>query len=720
MSLSGIVPLLPVPAWLSELAGTEVASAAAWATEDGVSVRAGTSTGLLLFEHVAGHGWCRVVGPRRQAVKRFSASEHAERFANRMRWVSGARNQYTPTSVEASLRELCEALAGLRDPSAASAIASRVAELPPDVALYLSLLSPGWVVAADARDVPHWLAPSVAGLSGDFDALQQLAERPPREGPLEIVVGMAFDLAGFHDAAQAAFEHGVESVLGAERADLCIELSKLCRAHGDAGAAVRWARAALLIREPSDALLVRACVELVQNGAFDDAHLVLEQRCAREPFDRDVALALAELLAWAGRTEQARAWLERAGGDDLRAIRGRGVVLALAGEWDAALEAFSRANELRSGDAETGAWLAEAHLRLGALDDAARWLARSRVRSQSAVHVALTTAIHGSGRQELTALAESLGSPLREDGDDATTRAAARELLTRFGGNRGELLTTCSHASHGLGLRTVPRPTLFATRDAAASVLRRIGTAPLKELEQELDRLAQRHPESPHPLCYWGELELWLGHYDRAIALFERALSRQRARWGYVGRAAAFVLRGDYEAAEAEIAECERWFAPVLGATTPVYLGEASRRRGDFPRARALLRSAVDAKPGRAGAWMNLALTELALGGEEEATRIFEMLQARLPRLLLDAWISLEEQPRWPIPQREMQPLFERALEMMRGNRSSHTITYFDSRGALRIAQSSERWQGPLARHAPFVAIDLRRRLALGLTTDPE
>jgi hypothetical protein len=264
------------------------------------------------------------------------------------------------------------------------------------------------------------------------------------------------------------------------------------------------------------------------------------------------------------------------------------------------------------------------------------------------------------------------------------------------------------------------RSAIVSSRVASGDVLKLVGVLPIPELERRLEALTVKFEDSPHPHCFWGELCLWLGRYDRALASFDAALERAPARWAYVGRAAVHVLRGDHAAADAEIASCNRHFAPLEGATTHVYLGEACRLRGEHAAAIAHLQTAVQVKPGRAGAWMNLALTHLALGTRDEADRIFDMLQARLPRLVWDAWRTIGGEPCWPIPRRHAGSVFESALAMMRGNRSSHRITYFDADDVFRVLPAFASWRQQLPRQAHFVVSALRRRIALGIERAPE
>jgi hypothetical protein len=138
------------------------------------------------------------------------------------------------------------------------------------------------------------------------------------------------------------------------------------------------------------------------------------------------------------------------------------------------------------------------------------------------------------------------------------------------------------------------------------------------------------------------------------------------------------------------------------------------RRRGDPARAIVELREAVTAKPGRIGAWINLALSLHAQGDDAEAQRIFGDVVIRAPRLLWDAARALGRPALWPPPPAELEPLFETALAMMRGNRSSHTVTYFDPEGRLRVVRPIAGWRALLATHAPTLGSALRSALTVG------
>lgn len=717
-------------------------------------VRVATGGGARLVElqttssgevraHSIEHGAGRTRRRRLLATDAWSEARRAQiaRFVGRIHWMHGGHG-YAPSETELALRSLSRRLMGLRGPDDALELVGSgegTAPLVRAVTLFVHLVAGAWdrvfseIDAGAADGCPRWLAAGLAAIGGDVDALLAEAARKDACTDVELdacgaVSGSVFEIAGLFTPAIGAYRQAAEFLAGPERADLCLELAKLERARGRDEEAVTWARRAVLIRGDDDGLIRRASAELIRAGALDDAYLVLRERCAREPMDDGLALDLAELYLWAARTHEARALLERIDATDAvdsRVQRCAAILHALEDRLDEADATFARAAEQVPRDGTIATWRVELDLRLGRRDAAARRFEAARAVAQTPVHIVLGAAVHDPSKlesdRELLALLELLNEPSAPflNGPDDATRAALA-LLWRFGGNRGEPTTvrTDDGGATRLGaarLRVPEGDATLAAREAAADTLKLIGRVPLPELERRFGELDARFETSPHPLCYWGELALWLGDYDRAIARFEAALSRREARWGYVGQAAARILRGEWEAADALIAACNRQFDPVAGATTQVYVGEALRRRKRPLDAIVELEEAVGAKPTRVAAWMNLALARWELGQHEEALAIHRRLEGRIPRLLWDAWRALGEQPRWPIPEQQVVEVYERALAMMRGNRSSHTITYFDADGVFRIARDAVALRTALAHRASFVATGIDARLAAGV-----
>jgi tetratricopeptide (TPR) repeat protein len=734
------IVLETIPSWMRVLAGADVVRAEARAEGSRVRLRAVTAAGATLWELQDGPALAcvrldaRTRPPRRVPIP-VPANHVAEitRFLRRVAWLQDpeGRPRTTTPPDDARLRALSDALYAVRDPDDADRVpldeTDRADPARSPVALLLDACAGRWAhvfAATDAgvQDARGWAGLLLTALSGDVEALQALAASPTREvGARALIEAATLALAGLPDAALARHRAAGARHPGFRLPDADLEIAKLARERGQLDVAIEHARRALLARPDDDAHRLAVTRELVRCGAPDDAHAVLAERCGQEPFAPEPALALAELLLSAGRPAEARRWLAPLLGDasDLRVRRAEGVTLALEARWEEALVAFERARAVAPRDMETLAWLAEASLRLGRRDDAAHFVTASRLRVQTAVHTLLGGALTPRARipheHGLLRLLDALGEP--HDPWHADPTRAALAVLDSFGGHRGESLTRRVAGAPGLGIAPLRLPredAHLSSRDAAADALRALGELPLAALERRFGHLAAAYPDSPHPLCFRGELDLWLGEPHRAITRFDAALARAPARWAYVGRAAAEILLGEWAAADATLTACDAQFAPIPGATTHVYVGEMWRRRGEHARAIHELRIAVAAKPGRIAAWMNLALSLTASGEREEARRIFIDVAERAPRLLWDASRALGQPAGWPPPGAQMEALFEAALTMMRGNRSSHTLTYFDAEGRLRIVRPVAAWRALLAHHAATLGGALRSDLATG------
>lgn len=737
-----VLSIDPAPEWVSALVGFEVDRMRAWRARASVLLRleAGDREGSLIevaatrAEPVVFSLEVATDGRRERRPLEVPVERRKEiaRFHGRVLALLGWAGRYRPSRREQRCLQLVTALNELHVIGEAT-IDRRLLDDPAlsDVAPYLDFVEGRWgKVFATAEPLPPWLAPALLAISGDAGALRERAAAAVSgrvdEGPLSLLMGMAYEEWGLPDAALASYRAAERALPAAERADLALEFARLYRTRGETKRAIAMARRALLMRDPPDSLIRRACAELVRNGALGDAYLALLERCSRDPIDAELVYALTELLLWAARKQEARRWLERLGSSvhgEFRWLRAMGILEALEERWSDAIESLERAEAQDPGNCEVATWLSELYLRVGDDEAARRWFDVARVKAHGPVHVVFEAAVYGkdvSPNHAIFALLDCLGEkPERWQSGAKAARKASLDLVMSFGGNRSPHSTRMTAASGDpLGIELVrlpPTSSRLTSRTRSANLLKQIGRVSFAELERRFERLAAEFPESPHPYCYWGELTLWLGDYSRAVELFNKAETRAPARWAFVGRAAAAILQGDYDEGDREIAACNAEFEPVLGATTNVYVGEACRLRGDYTRARSLLQEAVRYKTGRAGAWMNLALCHLALGAGEEAERIFAMLEARHPRLFCDTWHAMTGEAIWPVPRTDSVRFFETALELMRGNRSSHLVSYFDRDGTFRIAVDAERWRQPLARHGSTVALAILNRLAAGI-----
>jgi tetratricopeptide (TPR) repeat protein len=225
------------------------------------------------------------------------------------------------------------------------------------------------------------------------------------------------------------------------------------------------------------------------------------------------------------------------------------------------------------------------------------------------------------------------------------------------------------------------------SRMAAADALFAIRHGGVEGAERELDRVLAEHPRSVHAQTYRGELELWIGRYDRAMASFARAALIEPTRWAEIGLVAALAATGRTSAARAMAWFASHHFPPVAGGTLPVYRGMLRRLLGD-ERAIDDLSTAVAAKPTRVGARIELVLALRAAGRSEEASPHVAQLFEDAPGLLVSAAEALGVD--WTSRHEELgrNDVLEEALRAMRGNRSSAIVTWFDRAGELRVLDS--------------------------------
>ena len=286
---------------------------------------------------------------------------------------------------------------------------------------------------------------------------------------------------------------------------------------------------------------------------------------------------------------------------------------------------------------------------------------------------------------------------------------ALRALLQAMGGNRSARLT----------LRTGPDSALIAVdadngRMAATAQLLQLATRPADEVLHGFADIAKRYPRSPHPYTYQGELRLWLGDLDGALADFRRAIARKPCRWGYVGSSAARMLRGQMLWARWHAYLGRRRFPELSAATTLVYRGELARQRRQWAAARADLETATQQKPSRIGAWMNLALTYDALGETAACDEVCARLSQIAPAVI---WLASAQAglPATAVLRRaQLHAVCDAALAMMRGNRSSIVHTLFVD-GDLRVIPSPAEWQGHVRSWLPALSTLLRARLVADL-----
>jgi tetratricopeptide (TPR) repeat protein len=547
----------------------------------------------------------------------------------------------------------------------------------------------------EQEHTPLWFSAIAVALKGEISEIIAHAEGAPHlQGHMAAFRGLARREMYLIPAAFADLKQAVANLPAAQRATHYRTLAELAYLMGDSAHAVEllaWA----LPRLKDDSEFARAATELMRFGGFAEAEHGLEARTLRGDAPPRLWLLRARLALWIGASDAARELVNRAEAsseDDKVQAR---ICLAIAdfldGADEHALDGFTSVEHV--GDREAHAFSAELLKRLGQDELAVNHLETSALTAQNTVHTLLRCVVYDdmqeSGRAQLAAQ-EGITDEAEQTVD------AARRALRTFHGNRGAVPTrtrTPQPVSSASFLECVPTPPTdikHTSRNASASVLKKLRTQPVSDVHAEFAALQKQYPESAHPFCYWGELLLWEGRFDDAFAAFSANRGAQIARWGYVGRAAVEVHRGDFERALWEFRELTTRYEPVRGATTHVYMGELARIRGEYERGLAELKIAIGAKNGRIGARLNRVLCWLGLGDRDAAADEFGRLCDQWPGPFWHAANALGV----PWDQRATAPaeIALKSLELMRGNRSSHLHTFFDLQGTMRFTADVHAW----------------------------
>lgn len=638
-------------------------------------------------------------------------------FSERLAWVQGAlrgetvQTRHQPSEQERDLASLYRLVqqggAGIMGVTPSSTAAANSLELR----AYLAVAHSDWRTIFTLTDeapetIPSWVRPLVFAVSGDTARLRACVEGEREDnGVLGVFEGLALKQMQCVQPAYEAIQRGLTGLDAAERSVYYVPFAELAEKVEGEALAIRCLVGAITGRRGDDKLMMRAISELLRYGAFPEVSRLLLARADKAPPHYEVFETLAVLASWCGQLDEARAWANKALA--LRPEQGVGarrviaICDALAGDTSSALASLLEIDT--QADAETRTWIAELLIREGDTERATYYLNHAKSVAQTVAHGLLQALLDGA--LYANAYPKADPKPLDE----------VRTVLASFHGNRREVLTQTPDAAPGhardLTLVRVPADNmLLVSRNAAANHLRTIRFRTPESLHEGFAAIVEQYPESPHPWCYWGELRLWLGEIDEADACFRQPQARA-ARWAYVGRAAVHVHRHEFEAALAEFERLSRAYDPVPGATKHVYAGELYRIRGEFELALTELDVGLDAKPSRVGAHINKALCLLALGRSDEAATIGDELRESYPRLFWDVARSLGLS--WPCPQAELATVLEQALRLMRGNRSSHTVTYFDSAGMLRILEDARAWSRFAVERRALVEREIQGRLML-------
>jgi predicted Zn-dependent protease len=196
------------------------------------------------------------------------------------------------------------------------------------------------------------------------------------------------------------------------------------------------------------------------------------------------------------------------------------------------------------------------------------------------------------------------------------------------------------------------------------------------------DRLLRAEPREAYPYSHRAEVYLWLGRYARAEKDFRRALAlNDYLLWPKIGLAAAALLRGNPARAVERLEH-----ASGRGGSDSIlsnWWGEALRRLGRPREALARLARIPEKLPYRPAVWLNAALCRLDLDQPAEARRLYRALRRAIPEFLAEAERGASH-GRVPRTEAELRRALEKALALMRGNRSSWFYSYHQ-RGRPRV-----------------------------------
>jgi tetratricopeptide (TPR) repeat protein len=480
---------------------------------------------------------------------------------------------------------------------------------------------------------------------------------------------------------------------------------------------------ALQLGDSTAAAQLEAARVLEGAGAFADAERHALAVARGQPECAEAELLHGELRLWQGDADAVLAAAARVLANDpdcAAAHRLRGGALVLRQRYADALAALDCAIAGDAADAAAHSFRAEALLRLGRLPEARAALERHPSREDTCYWIRSLLLALVALRQR-SGIAGWLRALVREfpnlslqprllvdanyelrralcalvpDGEALLSRPGARRrravleaALTALRGNRSDRPTAYDVADGAL--RYVPRA---CPRQASVAVLGLIKTAPPESVVQAFAAVIAEYPDSSLPVCYRGEVHLWLGNYADARADLEAAIAqRATTRWAYYGLASLANVEGDPRGA---LAVCARSVRVLRSEAPPIYVhrGEAFRRLGRRDDALRELRLACELGPTRLSARLNLALAEGAAGDGAGETAGYRWLCAHAPGLVSDAGFDLGI-GEWRTdagPSRdERRALLEHMLIMMRGNRASSFATWIGRSGMVRIASAA-------------------------------
>lgn len=519
-----------------------------------------------------------------------------------------------------------------------------------------------------------------------------------------------------------------------------LELVRLHRKGRNDEVALVWVDRALeLAPQAASAHMERANVLLALDRT-GDVSAAVDRAVAADPGAFALRLEAARVSLAIGDFRAARRHYEHAGADRPEPKRGLALVALRAGDFALARsladprdfvvaaidvvegrfdDAVERLDAIETPDAEALAWRAEAAMRLGRNEESHRVLDRAMAAAQGFFWVGwalrLLTVLYGRPGARLTPapLAEVRsaievllpGEPFPEEGPDLA--AFLERALARVGANRSvDLLHTHEDRFERVAGLRGPR---WDSRRLLESIRSRSPEAAIAAF----DEVIGRYPESSLPICHRGELRLWIGDLSGARADLDATIEQNPfTRWAYIGLTTLETLEGRPDRA---LEVCERGVRTMASTGPAVHVarGEALLAVGRVEDARVDLERAVALHPSRISALFLLALLEGESGNTAAFDAAWDGLVERAPGLVSDAAhessVVLARDPGdAPPPLSDRARVVRRAIEMMRGNRSSSCMSYFAGESLRFVTHFPHRGDLPHARDATDLARALR------------
>jgi tetratricopeptide (TPR) repeat protein len=477
------------------------------------------------------------------------------------------------------------------------------------------------------------------------------------------------------------------------------ELAKLAEAANECtehDLAVRLAEDAVKASDYSHELLVTLVDVWVHAGRVDLALEHLERALAEEERPRLLAKALRIRLAM-GDCVRARALARSLATEpdfELDARLAAAICDVLEGHAERAVEALSAVLEEDPAHLQANLWIVQARFLLG--EHAANHQHQnSRFFKDVTGEHPVAKLLAGMDQHLVSKWADfrvffkhrQLIRTLRADHPPFESLSPAEEVeliwsvVRQFGGWLEEPLTLQDPSLGGLKSAR----SIGSARSATVEIQHRVLYEPVDDVRSQLAARAERFPDVPYHATYRAELALWRGDYEDALSEFEDTWQRMRQRWSYVGSGAALLMLGRYEEALRRFDEGLQHFAGyIVGEASPGYLGEAYMQLGDLEKAREELERAIELRPLRLGSRVALAILDVREGRAEDAETMLEPVAERCPQLLWEAHRALGLEARVMPRRSDLPVVLEHALESLRGNRSTHILTFYAADGSWR------------------------------------